>query len=524
MMFNRLKNLLFGSLRKQLIVGMTLVIVSMMTLFIWNTTSRQQDEEIKSHAQQVSALAESAATSSAVWVASRDYSGLQEIVSDIARYPDLRYIIVLDLKGQVLAHNDSSKIGSYLTDLPQQKEQTALHRTANLVDVITPITLAGKHIGWVRLGIDRTHFNAEIAQTRQDGLVFTLIGIVFSILIAFSAGRILTGRLAAIQQVADEVNAGNANERVVLSGDDEAAKLAGQFNGMLDSLAERKATYFAQNQQSMREINAKVIELDRVNAELERKNKEMESMIYSASHDLRSPLVNIQGFSQRLEKAVIDINARLGQEDVPEKVRSDLARNLNERIPSALGFIKSSSLKMDTLINGLLRLSRIGRAELTIQPLDMNIMLRDIVGNLTIQAHQAGATISVDNLPACLGDSTQINQVFSNLIDNAIKYRDPVRPLEIHITGSLNGERACYAVADTGIGIAENYQPKVWELFHRLDPNGPIAGEGLGLTLVQRILARHRGRISLISNPGKGSCFTVELPAAFLMEKTNDQS
>jgi len=286
----------------------------------------------------------------------------------------------------------------------------------------------------------------------------------------------------------------------------------------LDSLAERKATYFAQNQKSMQEINAKVIELDRVNAELERKNMEMESMIYSASHDLRSPLVNIQGFSRRLETSAVDINARLGQEDVPEKVRSDLARILNERIPSALGFIKSSSLKMDMLISGLLRLSRIGRAELTIQALDMNVMLRDIIGNFSIQTQQTGATISVDKLPACMGDAAQINQVFSNLIDNAIKYRDPARPLEIHITGSINGERACYAVADTGIGIAENYQPKVWELFHRLDPNGPIPGEGLGLTLVQRILARHHGRVSLISNPGKGSCFTVELPAAFLKE------
>jgi signal transduction histidine kinase len=349
----------------------------------------------------------------------------------------------------------------------------------------------------------------------------TLIGIVLSVLIAFLAGRILTRRLAVIQQVADNVNAGNSDsaQRVVLAGDDEAARLATQFNGMLDSLAERKAAYFAQNQRSMQEINDKVVELDRVNSELEGKNKEMESMIYTASHDLRSPLVNIQGFSQRLEKAVTDINTRLAQDDVPEKVRTDLARTLNERIPSALGFIKASSLKMDMLINGLLRLSRAGRAQLTIEPLDMTLVLRAVVDSLAIQAHQAGATIRVDPLPACLGDSTQINQVFSNLIDNAIKYRDPARPLEVHITGSSDGQRARYEVTDTGLGIAEKFQPRVWELFHRLDPNGPIPGEGLGLTMVQRILARHGGGITLASSPGKGSCFTVELPAAFLKEK-----
>jgi signal transduction histidine kinase len=104
--------------------------------------------------------------------------------------------------------------------------------------------------------------------------------------------------------------------------------------------------------------------------------------------------------------------------------------------------------------------------------------------------------------------------VFTNLIDNAIKYRDPARPLSITVTGGLHGQRARYDVADTGLGIAEEFQPKVWQLFHRLDPNGSVSGEGLGLTLVQRLLDRLRGQITLKSTPGEGSCFTVELPAS----------
>jgi signal transduction histidine kinase len=239
----------------------------------------------------------------------------------------------------------------------------------------------------------------------------------------------------------------------------------------------------------------------------------MESMIYTASHDLRSPLVNIQGFSQRLDKAKGDIDARLAQDDVPEVVRHSLAKVLGERIPAALGFIKSSSLKMDGLINGLLRLSRAGRAQLTIQPLDMNAMLHDIVGTLTIQIQQANASVTTGDLPCCLADSAQLNQVFTNLIDNAIKYRDPERPLSITINGRLHDGRAHYLVADTGLGIAEEFQPKVWQLFHRLDPNGAVAGEGLGLTLVRRITERLHGHISLTSTAGEGSCFTIDLPA-----------
>jgi signal transduction histidine kinase len=269
-----------------------------------------------------------------------------------------------------------------------------------------------------------------------------------------------------------------------------------------------------------RELNRKVIELDDANAQLAQKNEEMESMVYTASHDLRSPLVNIQGFGQRLEKAFGDVNKRLAQDDVPEAVRLSLAKVLGERMPAALGFIKSSSLKMDALINGLLRLSRAGRAQLTIQPLNMNAMLQDIVGTLTIQAQQAGAVVQLADLPPCLADSAQINQVFTNLIDNAIKYRDPTRPLTITVTGRQEGQRVRYDVADTGLGIAEDFQPKVWQLFHRLDPNGPVSGEGLGLTLVQRLLERLHGQITLTSTPGQGSCFRVELPACTTSEGT----
>ena len=191
-----------------------------------------------------------------------------------------------------------------------------------------------------------------------------------------------------------------------------------------------------------------------------------------------------------------------------------LAKVLGERMPAALGFIKSSSLKMDSLINGLLRLSRAGRAQLTIQSLDMNSLLHDIVGTLTIQIQQAAATVTVGELPPCLADAAQLNQVFTNLIDNAIKYRDPARPLSITIQGSVQDARVRYTIADTGLGIADEFQPKVWQLFHRLDPNGAVAGEGLGLTLVRRILERLHGHITLTSTAGIGSCFTIELPAS----------
>jgi PAS domain S-box-containing protein len=240
MMTKKLIFLLVGTLRRQLIVGMVLIVASIMSLFALDQMRRQQDMEMGQQSEQAVALARGVAASSAVWVASRDYSGLQEIVKGISRYPNLRHIIVLDLKGQVLAHNDPTKIGLYLTDLPPEAKLRTL-RTASLLDVVNPVMLAGHQVGWVRVGLSQDSFQAEIALVQRKGIVYALIAIALSVLLAVLAGRYLTRRLYAIQQVADAVQAGASGLRVLVSGDDEAAQLARQFNRMLDSMAQREA-------------------------------------------------------------------------------------------------------------------------------------------------------------------------------------------------------------------------------------------------------------------------------------------
>lgn len=289
-----------------------------------------------------------------------------------------------------------------------------------------------------------------------------------------------------------------------------------QINTELESRVEERTAELSETNHSLRrEIDDRVraeLERDRLLKELQVKNKELESIIYVSSHDLRSPLVNIQGFSRKLAKSCTILTTTLQDVELPLDRREELQALLMENIPRSIAFITGSVEKMDSLLTGLLRLSRLGRAAITIENLDMNLVMGKIINSLAYQVESAEAKITVDTLLPCQGDSVQVNQVFTNLLDNAIKYRLKERPLEIHISSVACADGVEYCVEDNGVGIHPDYHNQVWEIFHRINPRD-IPGEGLGLTASRRILDRLNGTIWLESEEGVGSRFYVKLPA-----------
>lgn len=243
--------------------------------------------------------------------------------------------------------------------------------------------------------------------------------------------------------------------------------------------------------------------------ELAEKNKELENLLYVASHDFRSPLLNIQGFARQLEREWHKLGGSIPQ--CPDSLARQAFAASEARVPRALEYIRAGVTRIDALLEGLLRVSRMGRAALDIRPLDPLDVLNEVLSAQHFQIQEAGAMVVIGELPPCRADKHMLGQVLANLLDNAVKYRSPDRPSRISIKGKSGPDGVTYEVADNGLGIPEEERPRVFEIFHRHRPD-LAEGQGLGLTLVQRCLARMNGRISLRSREGEGSIFSVTLP------------
>jgi PAS domain S-box-containing protein len=265
----------------------------------------------------------------------------------------------------------------------------------------------------------------------------------------------------------------------------------------------------------------------RLNDEIAKKNKELEEVINATSHDLRSPLISVIGFSRSLGKNLQDI-ASIIESDKSSVELEEMLTPVISDMQESIGYVRSSALNMEDLLTGLSKVLRIGYIALEKEQLDMNMLISDIKNVIEFQIEEAGAILEISELPPCFGDQHQIHQLFSNLVGNALKYLDPGRPGVIRVSG-YNDEcnQSVYCVEDSGIGISPENHEKIFGMFHQIEPakgKGQGLGltlvsrildrQGLGLTLVSRILDRHNGKIWVESDPGKGSKFFVSLPAS----------
>ncbi|MCK9386897.1 MAG: PAS domain-containing protein [Sulfuritalea sp.] len=241
MMLKRLFRFLLGTLRGRLIVSVAAVHAVMMALFIADLTARQGAMLMDRQIEDATALSQSLATSAAGWIVAEDVSGLQELVEVQRRYPEVLFVMLVDKEGRVLADTDQSRLGFYMRDLPREVRQTLLAETPALVDVAVPAVIGERHVGWARVGIGQKAAGEKLAAITRSGVAYALAAILIGSLVAWFMGRWITRRLYAVQETFDAVRSGNHLARSKLAGSDEAAAMAGEFNAMLDALAQRDA-------------------------------------------------------------------------------------------------------------------------------------------------------------------------------------------------------------------------------------------------------------------------------------------
>ncbi len=312
--------------------------------------------------------------------------------------------------------------------------------------------------------------------------------------------RTITRPIAAVTAVARAVmEQRDFSLRAPKSTNDEVGLLVDAFNGMLDELgqrAERLEHSVREQERAEEELRTLNVQLEeRVEArtsQLEAANRELESFSYSVSHDLRAPLRAITGFSNLLWE--------------------DHKEHLDEEARRKLGIIRGQADRMGALIDDLLRFSRLGRKSIAPTLVDMAELAQGTLERMLQDTVNDQLEIRVGKLPAAMADRNLMEQVWINLLSNAIKFSSKVEKPVVEVGAIVEEEENVYYVRDNGAGFDPRYQDKLFGVFQRLHDESEFSGTGVGLALVNRIVARHGGRVWADSRLGEGATFHFSIP------------
>lgn len=395
-----------------------------------------------------------------------------------------------------------------------------------------------------RFDITRSASLRETRERQQNALIFAVVG---SMLIwgvtAIAFARNVGQRLAALGANAQRLSEGVPLARP-LEGDDEIAALDAVLNQTSRRLRDAEREQAALKLQ----LQARATDLAAANDKLRQESQDNEMFMYSVSHDLRSPLVNLQGFSKELQVSCEDLREQIDTAGLPADEHRRMHAVLNGDVAESLQFLRQAVTRSAAIIDALLRMSRAGRLEYRWQRVNVARIVERALGGLAAGLAQR-AQIFVSELPPAWGDPAALEQIFGNLIDNALRHLDPSRPGLVEIGAVLpheadevqeksvalavssiktpenalesarNASRMpdtrtrTYYVRDNGIGIPAAYLPKLFRAFQRVH-GGQSDGQGTGLALARRIAERHGGRVWVESTEGAGSTFFVALPDA----------
>ena len=328
-----------------------------------------------------------------------------------------------------------------------------------------------------------TEVDQSEAFARIDAMTVTIVTIVsllalIVVVASFLLARTITQPLARLVAGAAAIGRGNLDQRVGTEARDEIGELSRAFDRMAMELKGATASI----ERRIRERTA----------QLEAANQELEAFSYSVSHDLRAPLRAIDGYSRIL---LDEYQPQLDAE--------------GKRVCSV---ISDSAHKMSGLIDDLLTFSRLGRSAINPSKIDMETLANSVFQELTTPQGRKRINFKVDSAPPVIGDPALLQQVWVNLISNALKFSSRQKRAVIRVHGEYTENEAVYSVQDNGVGFDMQYAHKLFGVFQRLHSVSEFEGNGVGLALVQRVVNRHGGRVWAEGETGKGATFYFALP------------
>lgn len=268
-------------------------------------------------------------------------------------------------------------------------------------------------------------------------------------------------------------------------------------------------------------IHTDITEQKNREEELQQLNDELESFAYIASHDLRGPLINIKGFAGEVAYALDQISPKIDRmmPCLPADQQGEVKNILLTDVPEALGFIHSAVDKMDKLTSAILDLSRIGRRDYRIEEVDSEQVVKDCLGSLAYEIAKKNIVVEYHNLPKLKTDEVALEQIFGNILDNAVKYSGN-NGGRIVVNAEMAPGSYVFSVKDTGSGIAELDKKKIFDIFRRGSNARDTRGVGMGMAYVKATLRKLGGKVWFESEVGLGTTFYFTLPYDALRELT----
>lgn len=422
------------------------------------------------------------AEQSAAALVFEDTEQLTSIISSLRKIDTIKQACVFDASATLM----SSLVSQDSTACPDINAPLQLGFVGDYYQLMLPVTLDEETVGHLfltsHLGVLRAHIRTFIFVALGIGVFIQLV-LVF---VAFRLQRVVSRPILELSGAAERIaQEHDYSIRAPVSGNDELGRLGITFNEMIGTIQQQNRRILESRAGLERTVEDRTSQLSMA-------NRELEAFSYSVSHDLRQPLRAIEGFGQALEE--------------------DCADQLNETGKDYLRRIRAASVRMGSLIDGLLVLSRVSRQPMENQRLNLSEMLREITDELNDISDPLPTEVCIQQGIWVTGDGRMLRVAFQNLLENAWKYSAKEERRVVEVSATSGPKYTTIVVQDNGVGFDMRYVEKLFVAFNRLHTPSEFGGTGIGLATVYRVIRRHHGDIFADSKLGKGARFYVRLP------------